>query len=214
MRGIELVDSLAWNPHKMAGACLQCSVFLTKHAGMLAKVNGTNAAYLFQPDKLNASLDTGDKTIQCGRKTDMLKLWLQWKSCGDAGMARRVEHCFQLAKFMADTMRNDTTGSWQLVCEPSCSNVCFWYVPTSLRPFTFKTATEEERTRIGRFAPLIKAEMQKTGDALISFQAVKGFPNFFRIVFANVDIVKKSDITAMMQRMTRIGEQKEKDEAF
>jgi glutamate/tyrosine decarboxylase-like PLP-dependent enzyme len=28
--GIELVDSLIWNPHKMLGAPLQCSTFVIK----------------------------------------------------------------------------------------------------------------------------------------------------------------------------------------
>ena len=34
------------------------------------------AGYLFQPDKhYGTFLDTGDKTIQCGRHIDILKLW-------------------------------------------------------------------------------------------------------------------------------------------
>lgn len=88
--GLNLADSVSWNPHKMSGAPLQCSVFLTHHEGMLKSANASSAAYLFQPDKLFAEMDTGDKTIQCGRKTDMLKLWMMWKSKGDEGMARSV----------------------------------------------------------------------------------------------------------------------------
>eukprot|EP00931_Biecheleriopsis_adriatica_P065193 TRINITY_DN39798_c0_g1_i1.p1 TRINITY_DN39798_c0_g1~~TRINITY_DN39798_c0_g1_i1.p1 ORF type:complete len:510 (+),score=86.86 TRINITY_DN39798_c0_g1_i1:33-1562(+) len=204
--GIEQADSLAWNPHKMSGAPLQCSIFLTQHKGVLAKTNGTNAAYLFQPDKLNASLDTGDKTIQCGRKTDMFKLWLMWKAKGDAGMRFTIEHCFRLAEYMADKIRSDTDGAWQLVYEPSCTNVCFWYVPKSQRPFTWSTASKEQRDALHKVAPFIKSEMQKTGDALIGFQAVNGRPNFFRMVFASCDIVREEDISAMMERMADIGE--------
>ena len=92
VRGLNLADSVSWNPHKMSGAPLQCSVFLTHHEGMLKSANASSAAYLFQPDKLFAEMDTGDKTIQCGRKTDMLKLWMMWKSKGDDGMARSVRN--------------------------------------------------------------------------------------------------------------------------
>jgi glutamate/tyrosine decarboxylase-like PLP-dependent enzyme len=207
MRGAERADSLAWNPHKMSGSTLQCSAFLTRHAGLLAKVNGTNAAYLFQPDKLYSSLDAGDKTIQCGRKTDMFKLWLQWKAFGDAGMRRTVDRCFELAAFMAETMRNDSSGAWQLVYEPSCTNVCFWYVPEALRPFSWETATPEQIAEIHKVAPLIKNQMQQTGDALIGFQAVNGRPNFFRMVVASADGVEEADITAMMGRMAKLGEE-------
>ena len=53
MSGVETADSLAWNPHKMSGATLQTSAFLVRHGDdLLSKTNGTQAAYLFQPDKL------------------------------------------------------------------------------------------------------------------------------------------------------------------
>ena len=58
---------------------LQCSMFLTRHAGILRRTNAGGAAYLFQPDKLHAEYDLGDKTIQCGRRPDAFKLWLAWK---------------------------------------------------------------------------------------------------------------------------------------
>mmetsp|Transcript_30320 Transcript_30320/g.48373 ORF Transcript_30320/g.48373 Transcript_30320/m.48373 type:complete len:503 (+) Transcript_30320:68-1576(+) len=205
MSGVELADSIAWNPHKMSGLTLQCCAFITRHDRLLAKVNGTRAAYLFQPDKLHADLDTGDKTIQCGRKTDMFKLWLTWKAKGDAGMAEVVDHCIALADFMADRIRSDVTGSWKLVYEPSCSNVCFWFVPEKLRPFSWEGATQVQLDEIHKVAPLIKNEMQRTGDAMIGFQAVNGRPNFFRIVFAAGDIVTHQHVEDMMDRIAKIG---------
>merc|ERR1719401_1033120 len=205
MQGAELADSLAWNPHKMSGATLQCSAFLTSRVGLLARTNGTKAAYLFQPDKLNGSLDLGDKTIQCGRKADAFKLWLLWKSKGDAGMRRTVDRCCELAGFLADRIRSDPHGEWQLVYEPSCSNVCFWYVPEKLRPFRWDNSTEEQRADLHEVAPRIKHEMQLRGDAMIGFQAINGRPNFFRMVFASADIVQEEDILQLLQRMALIG---------
>ena len=35
MKGAEMADSLAWNPHKLMGLPLQCSAFLTRHKGRL-----------------------------------------------------------------------------------------------------------------------------------------------------------------------------------
>ena len=39
MDGIELIDSVAYNPHKMLGAPLQASLFLTKHNQLLHQAN-------------------------------------------------------------------------------------------------------------------------------------------------------------------------------
>jgi glutamate decarboxylase len=41
MRGAERSDSFTWNPHKLLGAPLQCSCFLTRHEGELIKVSGS-----------------------------------------------------------------------------------------------------------------------------------------------------------------------------
>ena len=53
----------------------------------------------------NAELDSGDKTIQCGRKADQCKLWFMWKAWGDAGLARRVERCIELVNYMANKLQ-------------------------------------------------------------------------------------------------------------
>ena len=45
--------------------------------GLLAEAHSAKARYLFQQDKAyDVSYDTGDKSIQCGRKVDSLKLWV------------------------------------------------------------------------------------------------------------------------------------------
>merc|ERR1712176_1715649 len=99
--GCDLADSFCISAHKMLGAALQCAVFLTCHAGSLRAANATSATYLFQPDKLHTNLDVGDETIQCGRKADMLKLWMLFKSLGDRGCAARIEHCYALCDYAA-----------------------------------------------------------------------------------------------------------------
>ena len=75
LRGSHLADSVAWNLHKMLCVPLQCSAFVTAHRGLLQETNGASATYLFQQDKFyNVSYDTGDKSLQCGRKADGFKV--------------------------------------------------------------------------------------------------------------------------------------------
>merc|ERR1711963_1364156 len=81
MKGVERCDSVAWNFHKFFGTPVQTSALLVADKDILYKANSSQAEYLFQPDKYyDASYDLGDKTVQCGRKVDVLKLWLQWKA--------------------------------------------------------------------------------------------------------------------------------------
>ncbi|KAJ8309070.1 hypothetical protein KUTeg_013944 [Tegillarca granosa] len=116
LKGIERADSLTWNPHKMMGAPLQAAAFMTKHKDLLAPCHSANASYLFQQDKFyDVSYDTGDKSIQCGRKVDVLKLWMMWKSRGDLGFEKDIDNLFDCARYLAQKVR-DTDG-FRLVLE-------------------------------------------------------------------------------------------------
>ncbi|XP_009474009.1 PREDICTED: cysteine sulfinic acid decarboxylase-like, partial [Nipponia nippon] len=113
----EGADSVAWNPHKMLTVGLQCSAFLLRDAsGLLQRCHGAGATYLFQPDKFyDVTYDTGDKTLQCGRRVDCLKLWLLWKAVGTEGLARRVERAFAFTRYMAEEVKR--RDGFQLVLE-------------------------------------------------------------------------------------------------
>lgn len=55
----------------MLGAPFQCSLFLVKGKNLLHEANCAGAKYLFQQDKhYDVSWDTGDKSLQCGRKVN------------------------------------------------------------------------------------------------------------------------------------------------
>uniref|UniRef100_A0A8C7RMC0 Cysteine sulfinic acid decarboxylase n=1 Tax=Oncorhynchus mykiss TaxID=8022 RepID=A0A8C7RMC0_ONCMY len=95
MRGVERWES---------GACsgiqlLECNFDLLK------RCHSADATYLFQQDKFyDMSLDTGDKSIQCGRKVDCLKLWLMWKAVGSQGLEERVDRAFAHTRYLVEEM--------------------------------------------------------------------------------------------------------------
>jgi len=66
---------------------------------LLQECHAANARYLFQQDKnYDVSYDTGDMSVQCGRKIDVLKLWMLWKGKGDKGMERDIDHLYMLSR--------------------------------------------------------------------------------------------------------------------
>lgn len=201
MKGMERSDSLAWNPHKMCGVPQQCSVFLTRHNGLLQKVHSANASYLFQQDKFyDMSYDTGDKSIQCGRKVDVFKFWLMWRAHGCSGMAKNVDHVFDMANHLRE--RIVSHSNFRMVQDdPQCTNVCFWYVPPSLNG---KPQTEEWWQKLGKVAPVIKERMIKCGSMMIGYQPLGDKVNFFRFVLANPASTSE-DMDFIISEIERLG---------
>ncbi|XP_026465229.1 uncharacterized protein LOC113367867 [Ctenocephalides felis] len=167
-KGIERADSISWNPHKMLGAPLQCSMLLVKKKGLLHKCNSLGADYLFQPDKYyDVSYDTGDMTIQCGRKTDAFKLLLMWLARGEESLSERVDNCMECCQYLRERVR--TRPGYIPVSEGEqnkCTNVCFWYVPESMRD---QERTEEFWDKIHRVTSIIKKKLVMNGTLMIGY---------------------------------------------
>lgn len=101
LTGAERADSVAWDLHKTTCTPQQCTVVLTKHQNILFECNSLKAEYLFQSDKYyDPSYDSGDKSIQCGRRVDSLKLWVQLKAYGLSGMESVVDNVHDMAQYI------------------------------------------------------------------------------------------------------------------
>lgn len=119
--GVELADSFAWNPHKMMGVPLQCSVLLVARRGELTRSLDETADYLFQSHE--DDVNPGHRSIQCGRRNDVLKLWAAWLRLGDRGWDERIQRQFALARLAAAKIAADP--ALELIEPPPSINVCF-----------------------------------------------------------------------------------------
>uniref|UniRef100_A0A803XU93 Glutamate decarboxylase like 1 n=1 Tax=Meleagris gallopavo TaxID=9103 RepID=A0A803XU93_MELGA len=179
LHGIQRADSVAWNPHKMLLAGIQCCALLVKdNSGLLKKCYSAKAAYLFQQDKFyDVSYDTGDKSIQCSRRPDAFKFWLMWKALGTTGLEERVNRALALARYLVEEIKK--REGFQLLLEPEYANVCFWYIPPSLRKME---DGPEFWQKLRRVAPVVKERMMKKGSMMLGYQPNQGKVNFFRQV--------------------------------
>ncbi|XP_058869032.1 cysteine sulfinic acid decarboxylase-like isoform X1 [Acipenser ruthenus] len=201
LKGIDRADSVAWNPHKMLMAGLQSSAFLMKDSsGLLKQCHSANATYLFQQDKFyDMSYDTGDKSIQCGRKVDCLKLWLMWKATGTLGLEQRVDRAFAYTRYLVEEMKK--RGGFQLVVEPQFVNLCFWYVPPSLRG---EEGSEGYQEKLSKVAPTIKERMVKKGSMMVGYQPHQDKVNFFRLVVISPQITR-ADLDFFLDEIESLG---------
>ncbi|XP_009323732.1 PREDICTED: glutamate decarboxylase 1 [Pygoscelis adeliae] len=204
LNGIERANSVTWNPHKMMGVLLQCSAILVREKGILQGCNQMCAGYLFQQDKqYDVSYDTGDKAIQCGRHVDIFKFWLMWKAKGTVGFEYQINKCLELAEYLYTKIKNREEFEMVFEGEPEHTNVCFWYIPPSLRGMP---DCDERREKLHRVAPKIKALMMESGTTMVGYQPQGDKVNFFRMVISN-PAATKSDIDFLIEEIERLGQE-------
>lgn len=178
LSGIERADSICWDPHKMMGMPLICSLFLTRDSGILHKTcsHTSRADYLLHDETKN--VDLGRMSLQCGRRVDALKLWLAWRAHGDEGWRKLIEGYFDLAGFLAQLVRDEER--LELVVEPSLTNVCIRYRGNGLSP------SEQDRVTAG-----IRADLIAKGAFMVSLSYIKERP-VIRAVISNPSISEES----------------------
>uniref|UniRef100_A0A3Q3JWR7 Glutamate decarboxylase like 1 n=1 Tax=Monopterus albus TaxID=43700 RepID=A0A3Q3JWR7_MONAL len=201
LKGIHRVNSVAWNPHKMLMVSLQCSAFLVRDkTSLLQRCHSAQASYLFQQDKFyDVSYDTGDKSVQCSRKPDAFKFWLMWKALGTRELEQRVDRALAMARHLAQAIKK--REGFTLLMEPEYANVCFWYVPPSMRSLP---AGPELWEKLHTVAPVVKERMMKKGSLMVGYQAHHGQPNFFRMVVISPQ-VSREDLDFVLDEIHSLG---------
>ncbi|WP_395156686.1 pyridoxal phosphate-dependent decarboxylase family protein [Ilumatobacter sp.] len=203
LAGVERSDSFVWNLHKMMGMTQQCTALLVKRPEQLAACFAGHADYLFQPDKQFAEYDSGDRTFQCARRIDVLKLWLAWKAHGDVGFAARIDHAMAMADYTRQHIA-ESDGAFVPVVSGSFTNVVFAWVPPELRPLgSIDNLGDGVRNRLHGLPPKIKAQMQSHGTGMIGFQPIHGI-NTFRMICMSTTL-QPDDIDALLDAIDRYG---------
>lgn len=129
LAGVEQLDSFTWDFHKMAGTSLMCNVLLLNHhRGTLRCVcSAGEHSYLFREEEHTAQLDTGTASLQCGRRVDSLKWFLDWKYFGRQGLGQRVRHYLQLSEYAEQVV--NSTRELEMSVPRESFNVCFCFKP-------------------------------------------------------------------------------------
>ncbi|KAJ9473564.1 Glutamate decarboxylase [Diplonema papillatum] len=220
--GISRADSITWDPHKGMGVPIQCSVVLTKKKGVLAACNQFKAEYLFKDanlenivskggadaEKAAAELaekkyDLGDKSLQCGRHVDSLKMWLMLKRHGKVYFENRVENGFRNRDHMMVRLA-EKPEAFELVSEPMYLNLCFWFIPPSCRALANDDPVRKQKIDVA--VQSIRRSLYEEGIVYINYQPQGDLPNFFRPIFNSASTTTK-DIDILVERIEHFGNQ-------
>lgn len=177
LKGIEAVDSFTLDFHKMLGTSLMCNVFMinNRHHTLGDICSGGDDSYIFHGPESNTVLDLGSVSLQCGRKVDSLKWFLDWKFFGKNGLARRVEHCLALCEYAEKIVRE--RPELELVLPRVSFNICFRY----------RVAEPEAN----RFNLALRAKLHRNGISLVGYAQHEG-RLFLRLLLANPELTTDS----------------------
>jgi glutamate/tyrosine decarboxylase-like PLP-dependent enzyme len=183
-KGIHLADSVTWNPHKGMAIPLQGSVLLCRDTEIMRKSNSSKAVYLFVTDE---NYSHGDKTINCGRKNDALKVYLSWQYYGLSGYEKMVDGFFEVKQYFLDEIRK--RENLQLLFEdPMYTNIPFWFTPKEINQID---DPDKKNQVISMMHKQTTKLLKERGLLMVNCQKNKNDPHFFRMIINNPYFTKE-----------------------
>ena len=150
LSGLAQADSFTLDFHKMLGTALMCNVLLFNNRPHLLRevCSAGDESYIFREDPNGGVRDLGTMSLQCGRRVDSLKWFLDWKFYGLAGFASRIESYLALCQYAEQCIL--AHEELEMVVPRESFNVCFRFrTPASLSAAAFNVQLRERMHRRG-----------------------------------------------------------------
>jgi len=119
--GLDLADSLAWDPHKMLWMSLSLGVVLVRDGRWLRRAFEADAPYLFNAERAGDNI--GEMTIQCSKRADAIKLWLTLQMFGTRPFVEAMEHVTDLTRYLYDAVV--ASSDFEAMHVPDFNIFCF-----------------------------------------------------------------------------------------
>ncbi|MGI9518261.1 MAG: pyridoxal phosphate-dependent decarboxylase family protein [Pirellulaceae bacterium] len=122
--GVELADSIVFNPHKWLGANFDCSVQFLRNPEYQIKTLAIKPAYL-QTLEQDHIVNYSEWCIPLGRRFRALKLWFLMRAYGLEGLQQRIRNHIQWANDAAAALAR--LDGFEIVTPPMFSLFTFRY---------------------------------------------------------------------------------------
>lgn len=167
--GWEEADSVVTNPHKWFFTPVDASVLLTRRMGVLRDAFSLVPEYLRTLDREGPICDYNEYTPTLGRRLRALKLWMNLRYFGLAGLRRRIEHHLAMAQRFAGWV--DADPEFELMAPVPFSTVCFRYVPAAMAAERDDPAAAD---RLDRLNTRLMEAINRSGQAFLSHTRLNG----------------------------------------
>jgi len=181
LKGLNQADSFSWDAHKMLGLPLMCALIFTKDKDAFNKTFRLgNTSYIFHEGEKGH--DLGPTSLQCGRRVDFFKMWLEYLFYGDEGFTKRVDHFLNLSALAEKRILDEP--SLELQAERWINNICFRSRPEGLT----------EGDKLNEFNQAVRDDLKDSGNALVN-QAYLGKDLTIRLIISNKDVTEENIMT-------------------
>ncbi len=186
--GIEKVDSITLDFHKLMASTLTKGIFLTSRPEVLKAANrGGGNRYIFHEER---DIDIGTYSLQCGRKVDSISIWLQWKLNGTVHYRNKITELYQLQNWIVDELSH--RPGYRLMATPSYMNICFQLLP-------------DDNRDISEFNILARKKVIERGNFMVNYASDNEANYFFRLVLNHWD-VNQAIIEELFEELDRVFE--------
>lgn len=174
MNGIERADSLTFDAHKLFGAGLTCTSFVTRHPQILLQANDVSGAeYLFHNN--SDMVDRGRLSWQCGRPAEALNFWTIWKSYGTSGLGDFVNRLLSVKNESLQWISHQPR--LKLLADPDYLNICVQIIPPSERQSEIKT-----------WSRYVRDELKRKNLCMVNYSTDANGLCFLRLILAHPQI--------------------------
>jgi glutamate/tyrosine decarboxylase-like PLP-dependent enzyme len=187
---LEQANSFTLDFHKMLGTALMCNVLLFNNEPSLFRevCSAGDESYIFREGPDHEVRDLGTMSLQCGRRVDSLKWFLDWRFYGRTGLAQRVEHYLELCRYAEEWVQG--SDALEMVVPRESFNICFRFrAPQGTPPGPLNCA--------------LRDRMHRRGVTLVGTGYVNGEMTL-RLLITNVN-VGKTELDSFFQAVIATG---------
>lgn len=198
MAGLSETDSFTCDFHKMLGSALMCNILLLNRSNRTLGLvlGGGDGSYLFRDTEDSGFTDLGTISLQCGRRVDSLKWFLDWKYYGKSGFGNRIETYLGLCEYAEECVYS--YHELELVSPRVSFNICFRY---KVREDVVNSFNQELRTRLYQKG-LVLVGLAYIGEFLV-----------MRLLITNTN-VGRPEIDLFFRQLVELGREMETEETW
>lgn len=196
LRGIEKVDSLTWDAHKMMFVPAPCTLLFYRNKKDSLGAFRQRASYVFEeePDPYT-ELDSGEKNFECTKRPMIMALWVLWAMYGRALFAEKIDYLCDMTQDIHQLLSGEP--DFETVHRPEANILCFRYRPADLAAEDVHGFQVEIRNRIkhrGRFF-ISKVDIDGVAALRVVVMNHRINPEHFRMLLDEIRLVG-SDLLA------------------
>ena len=192
--GLERVDSLIWDAHKMMFVPALCAFVFYRNKEHRFETFRQNAPYLFDPSAPGMSdYDSGLRTVECTKRAAAFGLWGVWSMFGKQLFEDMVDITFDLGRLFYEKLA--AASDFETLHEPECNIVMFRYRPTEIRALS--------TDQIGAIQLEIRRRLIQSGQFYIVQNKFDGY-GALRVTIIN-PLTDASHLEELMDAIREIG---------